>query len=83
MGWLDRIKAEREEAVHMSKVLGIVPERFVIDLADGDRFIEIAERMEYLCLCEFPCEERHCPERGVDYVVHDSTCPYAEEWRKP
>ena len=54
-----------------------------VSLEEADRFIAIVEGMEYLCMVQFPCEERHCPERGVDYVVHNKTCPYSDEWEGP
>ena len=79
MRWLDELKYVVEDKATLRN-----GDEFIYPVKESelDRLIELAERFEYLCMVEYPCEERHCPERGVDYVVHDKTCPYSDDWKK-
>ena len=85
MRWFAKLVEEREHAVYMNNALHLKPERFVINLDDYDRLIEIADYFSNLPKTTGNCSMCHVrlDQADINDGKHDESCPMSDEWVKP
>ncbi len=79
--WLRRLKVNRRKYVPYYSV-GETG-KTIIDDDYLDRLVAVADAVDdwSMCLAMFPCTEGHRPEDGTDYLIHDITCPFHDDWK--